>query len=311
MNNTSNKIKVLKIYPHFEYRVWAGNKIKKTFNLKQMNIGEAWLVSGMKEKSSIIENLNNQTLYDFFKNKKNGYFFNNYNLDNEYPLLSKIIDAKHDLSVQIHPDDEYAKKYNSVGKAECWYILSTVKNNSIIYGHNAQSIEEFKLLVKNQEWNKLLKSTSIKKNDFFYVDAKKIHAIKGGTLIFELQQSSDITYRVFDYNRLDKGKLRELHLDHVFNLIQAPDIEIDKNLISNNPSYLVSNSKFNLKLIKNNSLNKKEYIFSRAKWVQLTIIKGEGFVNNFYAKAYDSFLIAYNEKVIIEGRLSCLIYYIE
>lgn len=297
--------KTLKIIPHFEYRVWAGEDIKKIFNTKEDSIGEAWIISALKDKSSLIENTN-QSLYDFYNNKNNAWFFGSYNLNNEYPLLSKIIDAKTDLSVQIHPNNEYAKKYDSLGKTECWYILDTIPNNSIVFGHNAKTLDEFKQMVKNEQWDQLLKERLIKKDDFIYVESTKIHAIKGGTLTFELQQSSDITYRVYDYDRLDKGKKRELHLEQVYDLVKCPDVILDKNEITNKHNYLVSNNLFNLLKIESEG----EYSFEEAPWLQVTVIEGQGTINDIKAKKYDSFLIANGEKLKIKGNLVCLVSYI-
>ena len=301
-------MKILKIKPHFEYRVWAGDNIKSIFKLNQDSIGEAWLISAFKDRSSKIENLNNVSLYDFYNDKKNAWFFGNYNLYNEYPLLTKIIDAKEDLSVQIHPDNEYAKQFNSLGKTECWYVLDTKPNNYVVLGHNAKTFEEFKSMVDSNKWNELLKQKPIKKGDFIYVESTKIHAIKGGSFIFELQQSSDITYRVYDYDRLDNGKKRMLHLDHVYNLVKTPDLVITRKEVTNKENYLVSNKLFNLMKIENK--NNNTYEFNDALWLQVTIIYGEGIINGLKASKFDSFIIANNEKLNMSGNLICLVSYV-
>ena len=306
----NNKHSILKLKPHFEYRVWAGGKIKNIFELKQDSIGEAWIISAYKNKSSIVTNLEKEiSLLDFYNDKENSYFFNGYNLKHEYPLLSKIIDAKQDLSVQIHPDDEYASKFNSYGKTECWYVLDTKRCNKIVLGHNAKTLDEFKQMVFNKDWKHLLKNKPIKKDDFIYVESTKIHAIKADTMVYELQQSSDITYRVYDYDRLDNGKLRELHLNDVYNLVKTPDIELEQKEITDRKDYLVSNNLFNLKLIKNKS--RKEYSFDEAHWTQIVIIDGQGKLNDFEVKKYDSFLIAHNQKFSLEGNIKCLISYVK
>ena len=304
------KISILKLKPHFEYRVWANENLKTIFNLDQDKIGEAWLISALENKSSIITNLAQpESLLDFYNNPDNAAFFGNYNLNNPYPMLAKIIDAKDDLSVQIHPDDQYAKQFNQLGKTECWYILDTKNNNEIVLGHNAKSLEAFKDAIAQQQWDQLLKKQPIKKDNFIYVPAKKIHAIKANTLIYELQQSSDITYRVYDYDRLDNGQKRELHLDHVFNLIETPDQDLAPEKISNLADYLVANEQFYLKVIDNDQTN--QYQFKDAKWIQLSVIEGSGKINNLAAKKFDSFLIANNNDVIIEGKCKCLISFIK
>ena len=304
------KISILKLKPHFEYRVWANENLKTIFNLDEDKIGEAWLISALENKSSIITNLAQpESLLDFYNNPDNAAFFGNYNLNNPYPMLAKIIDAKDDLSVQIHPDDQYAKQFNQLGKTECWYILDTKNNNEIVLGHNAKSLEAFKDAIDQHQWDQLLKKQPIKKDNFIYVPAKKIHAIKANTLIYELQQSSDITYRVYDYDRLDNGQKRELHLDHVFNLIETPDQDLAPEKISNLADYLVANEQFYLKVIDNDQTN--QYQFKDAKWIQLSVIEGSGKINNLAAKKFDSFLIANNNDVIIEGKCKCLISFIK
>ncbi|WP_027333326.1 type I phosphomannose isomerase catalytic subunit [Mycoplasmoides gallisepticum] len=310
IKNTKKKMhkpKILKLLPHFEYRVWSGDKIKTLFNLDQEKIGEAWIISALENKSAKISE--NQTLLQFYQDKDNAYFFNSYNLKNEYPLLVKIIDAKADLSVQIHPDDAYAKQFNSLGKTECWYILDTKKNNQIVFGHQAKTLDQFKSMVDHKQWNDLLLTKPIKKDHFIYVPSKKLHAIKADTLIYELQQSSDITYRVYDYDRLDQGKKRELHLEHVFNLVDCPDLDLSKEEISNTSDYLVANKLFNLIKIENKDQN--TYKFDDAQWVQLTVIKNHGTINNLQANLYDSFIIAHNEPIVIKGNLTCLISYVK
>ena len=304
------KRSILKLKPHFEYRVWANENLKNIFNLDQDKIGEAWLISALKNKSSIITNLDQeQSLLDFYNNPENATFFDDYNLNHPYPMLAKIIDAKTDLSVQIHPDDQYAKQFNQLGKTECWYILDTKNNNDIVLGHNAKSLDEFKDAIDQQQWDRLLKKQPIKKDDFIYVPAKKIHAIKADTLIYELQQSSDITYRVYDYDRLDNGQKRELHLDHVFNLIETPDQDLAPEEISNHSDYLVANEQFYLKVIDNDQTNK--YQFKDAKWIQLSVIEGSAKINNLDANKFDSFLIGHNNDLVIEGKCKCLISFIK
>ena len=306
----NKKITILKLQPHFEYRVWAGEKIKQIFKTNEDLIGEAWIISAYKNKSSIITNLEQEiSLLDFYNNPNNAYFFNNYNLKHEYPLLSKIIDAKQDLSVQIHPDDEYAKQFDSYGKTECWYILDTKVNNSVVLGHNAKTKEEFQSMIEQKKWKELLKEKPIKVNDFIYIESTKIHAIKADTLIYELQQSSDITYRVYDYDRLDHGQKRELHLDHVMNLVKTPDQVLDSKLISDREDYLVSNQLFNLKEIDNHGKN--EFLFADAQWVQIVVIKGQGKINEFDVKPYDCFLVANNQKFVLDGEIKCLISYVK
>lgn len=141
-----------------------------------------------------------------------------------FPLLTKIIDAKTDLSIQVHPDDEYAAKNEngSLGKTECWYIMDAEPGATIVIGHNAKNNDEVKSMIENKQWNDFIRVIPVHKGDFFFIEPGTVHAIKGGTVILESQQSSDITYRVYDYDRLQDGKPRQLHVKQSIDVITAP-----------------------------------------------------------------------------------------
>src|SRR5699024_10773647 len=134
--------------------------------------------------------------------------------ERDFPRVVKRIDAADDLSIQLHPDDEMGKRLeNSKGKTECWYILNE-KPASIIFGLNVKTKEEAIRLIDERRWEELLREVPTKCGDFFFVRAGTVHAIKKGSLILEIQQASDITYRLYDYDRKDAdGNLRDLHLE--------------------------------------------------------------------------------------------------
>ena len=141
-----------------------------------------------------------------------------------FPLLIKIIDAKDDLSIQVHPDDDYAKVHEngSLGKTECWYILDCKKKCDDRYRTQFKDKEELSRMIHEGKWSEFIREIPIKKGDFLQIDPGTVHAIKGGTLILETQQNSDITYRVYDYGRLSNGKPRELHIDKSIDVITVP-----------------------------------------------------------------------------------------
>lgn len=299
--------KILFLEPFLEEKIWGGDFFKKNgFNTNSDLIGEALIISALPKQSSFIKELN-LSLYEYFSNKENKWFFNYY--DKEYPLLTKIIYAKQDLSVQVHPNDEYAKnKFNKLGKNECWYILDCEKNNSIIYGHKALDKQQVLSAIKENKWDNFLSIKSIKKNDFIYVPAGKIHAIKANTLIFELQQSSDITFRLYDYNRLENGKLRDLHIDDSLNVISIPDENIIENDFGKSKRFLVNNNFFKLKKI---NVNFFKFIYCpKAMWLQITVIEGSGKVNGKKIKQYQSFIVAYKTKLFFSGKMTFLLSYI-
>ena len=135
----------------------------------------------------------------------------------ELPILFKLIDAKKDLSVQVHPDDEYARRYEngSWGKTEMWYVLAAKPGAQLIYGFNRDvNAEQVRDSVNNGSIGNLLNTVEVHKNDLFYIESGMVHAISAGCLIAEIQQSSNLTYRLYDYDRVDKnGKKRDLHID--------------------------------------------------------------------------------------------------
>lgn len=224
--------KVLILQGEFVDKVWGGSRLKDEFDydINSDSVGEYWAISGMDEASSVVINgeLAGQTLKELYKNNKELFAGEG---EETFPLLVKIIDATDDLSIQVHPDDQMgAKLENSRGKTECWYILN--KNPaSIIYGLNAEDKDDAVEKIENKKWNDVLKEVPATKGDFFFVPAGTVHAIKKGCLILEIQQASDITYRLYDYDRPDKeGNLRELHIDKSIQAIKLNEIADEKNV---------------------------------------------------------------------------------
>ncbi|WP_033159686.1 type I phosphomannose isomerase catalytic subunit [Mycoplasmoides alvi] len=304
------KNKIIFLKPYISQTIWGGKKLSNYNYFCPYNTnGEAWNISAIPEKSSLIINkdLENITLLEFFEKNKN--FFNNYS--KPYPLLTKIIDANDDLSVQVHPNDKYAlKKHNSYGKAECWYVLDCPANSSLIYGHKAKDLDELKKLVDNNEWNNLLLEKSVNIGDVIYVPPGTIHAIKKNILVFELQQSSDITYRFYDYDRKDiNGNKRELHIDDAFNVTYFPQNNLKIIRKSNSSNVLIESEFFKLEKINNNG--KQVYYFPNAQWVQATVINGFGSIDNELISKGSTFLVAHNHKFELNGSMELLISYIE
>ena len=207
--------KILFLQGKFSEKIWGGSKLKDIYYYKipSDKTGEYWAISGMDGESSTITNgdFEGKHLREVYKNNKE--LFGNPK-EAEFPLLVKIIDAADDLSIQVHPDDEMGSRLeNSKGKTECWYILNE-NPASIIFGLNVDSKEEAIKLIDDRKWDELLREMPTKKGDFFFVRAGSVHAIKKGSLILEIQQASDITYRLYDYDRKDAdGNLRDLHLE--------------------------------------------------------------------------------------------------
>lgn len=227
----------IQVAPCFFERIWGGRTLAKYYEIPEGNIGEAWTISGHPAGSSPIMNpeLAHLNLAELYVQKPE--LFGNYP-SREYPLLVKFLDAKADLSVQIHPDDEYAKiNENSLGKTECWYIVDCAPNSDIIIGQKTNNLSELRLAIEQGKWDEVLPLLPIKKGDFFHIPARTIHAIRKNTVILEIQQSSDVTYRLYDYDRLDdNGQKRELHLEKSLAILQPfypEQTQTRKMLLSN------------------------------------------------------------------------------
>ncbi|MGN1387147.1 MAG: mannose-6-phosphate isomerase, class I [Bacillus sp. (in: firmicutes)] len=211
--------------PVFKERIWGGTKLESFgYKLPSAQTGECWAFSAHPNGPSIVKNGRYQgySLADLWKNHRE--LFGGLEGDT-FPLLTKILDANDDLSVQVHPDDTYAKanENGELGKTECWYIIDCDEGAELIFGHHAQTKEELHSMIDDGKWDELLRTVKIKKGDFFYVPSGTVHALCKGTLVLETQQNSDTTYRLYDYNRKDaEGNLRELHLDKSKDVITVP-----------------------------------------------------------------------------------------
>ncbi|WP_086312540.1 mannose-6-phosphate isomerase, class I [Enterococcus sp. 7F3_DIV0205] len=211
--------------PVFQEKIWGGDRLHTVFgfDLPSDKIGEDWAISAHPHGVSTVENgdFSGQKLDELWTNHRE--LFGNAKGD-VFPLLTKILDAEDDLSVQVHPDDTYGLAHEGeLGKTECWYIIDAEPGATIIYGHNAKSREELEAMIKEERWDDLLKKVPVKKGDFFYVPSGTIHAIGKGIMILETQQSSDTTYRVYDYDRKDDhGQARELHVQQSVDVTTVP-----------------------------------------------------------------------------------------
>lgn len=214
--------KPLQFVPYYKSVIWGGDRIAKYKNevINQENVGESWEISAVPGHESVVAD-------GEYKGKKLTDLVNEYGADflgtevfkrcgKEFPLLIKIIDARQDLSVQVHPDDELARKrHDSAGKTEMWYIIDREPGSKIYTGLKAPlNPEEYKRRIADNSIMEVVADHVSEPNQFYFVPAGTIHAIGAGNLLAEVQQTSDITYRVYDYDRRDaEGNPRELHTE--------------------------------------------------------------------------------------------------
>jgi mannose-6-phosphate isomerase len=214
------------LQPVFKDRIWGGTALQEVFgyDIPTSHTGECWAISAHPNGPSMIVNGPYKGMPLDRLWKEHPELFGNPEGE-VFPLLTKILDANMDLSVQVHPNDEYAmvNENGELGKTECWYILDCKQGADMIFGHYALSKEELVQQIKEGKWSELLRRVKIKPGDFFYVPSGTIHALCEGTLVLETQQSSDTTYRVYDYDRKDSaGNLRELHLEKAIDVTTIP-----------------------------------------------------------------------------------------
>ena len=213
----------LKFRPILKSMVWGGEKIApfKSISTDQHNIGESWELSGVKGNESVVANgeYAGKTISEMIREFK-GSLIGKSNWEKtgeEFPLLIKFIDAKQDLSIQVHPDDELAaRRHNgSKGKTEMWYVVDTDPGAHLMAGlKKAITPDEYVEEVNNDTITDVLEDFSLQPGDVFFLPASRIHSIGSGSFIAEIQQTSDITYRIYDFGRLGlDGKPRELHTE--------------------------------------------------------------------------------------------------
>ena len=215
--------------PVFKEMIWGGSALRDEFNydIPSDKTGECWAISANENGDCTVETrdfseYSGKTLSELWVNNKE--LWGRAGEAKVFPLLTKLISAETDLSIQVHPDDIYAKanENGSLGKTECWYIVDAKENATIVIGHNAKDKEELRKYIENKDFLGLIREIPVKKGDFFFIEPGTVHAIKGGTIILETQQNSDITYRLYDYDRLQNGKPRELHIDKCLDVIECP-----------------------------------------------------------------------------------------
>ncbi|WP_053977417.1 type I phosphomannose isomerase catalytic subunit [Mangrovimonas xylaniphaga] len=225
----------IKFDPILKDKIWGGEKLKKVLHKKgtSKNVGESWEISDVEGDTSVVANgaLKSKTLKQLlhtYKDKLIG--LNNYKIfGDKFPLLIKFIDAREDLSIQLHPNDELAlKRHNSFGKTEMWYVMQADQGANLIVGFNQKVTPEMYLKhLEKKTLTKILNFDRVGTGDTYFIEVGRLHAIGAGVLLAEIQQTSDVTYRVYDWDRVDSnGNGRELHNDLA---IDAIDFDMPDN----------------------------------------------------------------------------------
>lgn len=282
------KLYPLVFNPIYKEKIWGGNKLQQVLG-KNCNetkqIGESWELSGVENNLSIVRNgdLKGLSILDicdkYGASVLGGKVVNEYG--NQFPLLIKFIDATDKLSVQVHPGNELARKNNlGLGKAEMWYIIETEPDSEIIYGLSKNiDVDIYQRVAEGRIEEKMLNNIKVNPHESFYIEPGTVHAIGAGILLAEIQQTSDITYRIYDYDRIDsQGEKRKLHTK-----LAAEAIKLD------------TSEKYLTELESQGSIN----LFSTPYFITNRIVIEDSSINKDYS-TIDSFVIF----IIIEGELT-------
>lgn len=289
--------------PVYKDYIWGGENLKKKFNKNTPfeRTAESWEISSNKNGSCKIKNKEylGKDLNDLFQDKdvKEKIFGKKTKYLKEFPLLIKFIDAKDNLSIQVHPDDEYANKNGlDSGKTEMWYIMECEKDSKIIGGLNTKlSQDELQDIIENNNIKEFLNYIDINQGDSVYIPAGTIHAILKNTLICEIQQNSDTTYRVYDWDRVDKdGKSRQLHKKESIETIKPSSLPVIIHTSNEKGTEKIVESEF-FNVEKINCEVVYEDCSNEDTFYAINVLEGEGIIetwnNKYKVKNGDSFLI--------------------
>lgn len=287
---------VTKIFPAYKDYIWGGNKLRNYgMNSTSDRIAEAWVFSYNKNGLSLDKN--SQELNIALKNKL-GKKYDEFEF---FPYLIKLIDSNNDLSIQVHPSDEYAlKNENSFGKTEMWYIIEAEKDACLYLGFKKDVTKvEVEEAIKNNTICNLLNKVIVKPGECYFVESGTVHAIGKGIVLAEIQQNSDLTYRVYDYDRVDKnGNKRELHIEKALNVMNLKK----HDPIPNTSSHLGTSKYFDSNLVE----NEKEIRAEKEAGIAILFIKGSGTIDGENFSKGNCFFIEKNSTSKIEGNYKAI-----
>ena len=295
--------KAVKLQPVIKSYIWGGDFFRIFKKCEEKIVSELWELSVREDASSVIVSgpFSGQKLFDVLSEEDLGINCQRFPY---FPLLIKLIDAKENLSVQVHPSDDYALKYeNSFGKSEMWHIISADENAGLYVGlNNDYSKEEIEAKLRDGSILSALNFFKVKPGDTFVIEPGTIHAIGAGVRLIEIQQNSNLTYRLFDYLRKDKnGNYRELHIDKalkVINYKKYSQREYKGSLLADTPYFKVERKEFDGELV---------LTADKGSFISFTFIDGEGMVDDIKYQVFDTFFLPDQKSCVINGKGAVII----
>ncbi len=298
-NESDYIMTILHLQAELHEKMWGGSALEDfNYKIPSDHTGEAWTIAAHSNGQSTVINgkLAGQGLSRVWQDHPE--LFGGHGRDEAFPLLVKILDAHENLSIQVHPNDK--QSHEKFGKTESWYILDAKPGSKIYYGHHAKTRDELKKMVDQKEWDKLLRTIPVQKGDFFYVASGTFHALGAGIIALEIQQSSDTTYRFYDFDRIDTvtKEKRPLQIEEALAVTTVPHVDptliqdttiVDQTVIER----LVVATKFTIDKL----LVRGPSLFELTHHYELfTVIEGSGFIDADQIKKGDSFIVLSDAK---------------
>jgi mannose-6-phosphate isomerase len=309
------KLYPLQFTPLFKYRIWGGEKLKTELNKQytEENIGESWEISDVSGDETVVAEgaLKGKTLRDLIKEFKGDFVGQTVyeKFGEDFPLLIKFIDAKTPLSIQVHPSNEVAKKrHNSFGKNEMWYVMQADDDAELIVGFDEKiDKEQYNKHLENNTILNVMHHEDVQKGDTFYIPTGRVHAIGSGVLLAEIQQTSNITYRIYDYDRVDEktGDKRELHNDLAIDVIDYEVYESYKTKYEfkkNTSNKLVHSPYFRTNILDISDTVEKDYSYIDSFIIYMCVEGSAEIISNentFLLNTGETILIPANNKIIV------------
>lgn len=302
---------VLFFKPIPRFALWGNTLVKEYFKYDEFpnGVGQAWAFSGQEQDSTIClsEPYQGKTLYELWQNHQELFGHK----EGNFPVIISLVGPEDDLSIQVHPDKEHAKKVGfPSGKNEAWYFIEAKEDASIVYGHNAKDKEDLQGYIDQEKWYDLIRHLKVHKDDFVYLPAGLLHALKAGSIVYEIQEATDITYRFFDYHRKDEqGNERELHLQQAIDCLSYDPTMMENNIT---PKVVEEGNMVKTTYLHNESftVTKLEVDgacqFVDTNYQLATIVKGVGTVDGKSIGVGDNFLIPIDTNVSFDGKLTIM-----
>ena len=307
--------------PVFSHTVWGGSHLSAEYGYSEPgdDVGECWGIAALPEGDVRVRGgeYAGRNLSQLYTDEPS-LFYGGAQADNRpdrFPLLIKLIDARDDLSIQVHPDDAYAAVHESgsLGKTECWYITDCDEGASLVVGHNAMTRQELYDMIDSGRFKELIREVPVSAGDFIFIPPGTVHAIKGGIRLLETQQSSNITYRVYDYDRRWNGQPRKLHIEQSKEVITVPAQPVEQSIVHELPDdgrsdarELVSCDYFTVRRLRLHEGMPIRLTVGDV-FVLVTVIEGEGQIASDHVRKGDHILLpAGSGEVVCSGSVTAI-----